>query len=182
MDISKRPDPVMAKDFENVTLSSGIIHNFTEIDYDRMSSFPLGKVSNGCDIFICSVTCPDSANTFMRDIVPRLKSGEALIMANYVRSDEDLNIWTRIFKLKAFYRPEAINQIYQAAYHGKLKSHNDVHRFLDSYLSNVPLERVYSSYNVKLAALSALFTTASLYKNFNVIQTPATVKSKERSI
>jgi hypothetical protein len=178
MDISNRPSLVKISDFSNDTLSTGTIDKFSESDYDRMSSFPMGEVRNGCDIFICSVTCPDSANAFIRNIAPRLKDGDALIMANFIRSDDDLNIWTRIFKLKASYRPEAINQIYQAAYNRKVKTHDDVHKFLDAYLSNVPLSRVYSGYDVRLAALSGLFTTACLYKNFNITATPTTVKSK----
>lgn len=178
MDISARPALIKISDFSSIDYKISNFHTPSDAERERLSTVPLGPLTTQSDIFICSVTCGDSANAFIREITPRLHSGEGILFANFIRNDNDLNVWTRIFKLKWIYRAEAVNQIYQAAYKNKINNTKEIHSFLDDYLSNIPLERVNSSFDINIAAISGLMTTVVLRENYHVSTTPVTTRLK----
>lgn len=97
-------------------------------------------------------------------------------MANYIRSDNDLNVWARLFKLKAEFRMPMIAKVYKAAYDNKITDYNGLHKFLDENLSSVPLDQVNSYYDLQTSAIAALTTTTALHSLYGVSQTPFKAK------
>lgn len=172
MDISSRPSAVKIIDFLSVDLKKASPNNLTPQDIENTCAFPVGNVTKSSEIFIFSVTCPFSANSFIRDVVPELNKGSGLVLANFVRSDNDLNVWVRISKLKYQYRMGFVADIYKAAYDGKIKTYDQLNKFIDEQFKSVPLSKVNPYHSVERSSRSALATTATLNSVYRVTSTP----------
>lgn len=172
MDISLRPSTVKINDFLNVELVKAAPERLTPQDIENTCAFPIGNITKASEIFIFSVTCPFSANSFIRDVVPELKKGSGIILANFIRSDNDLNVWVRISKLKYQYRMGLIADIYKSAFDNKIKTYEQLNSFIDEQFKSVPLNKVNSYHSVEKASRSALVTTASLNSTYGITSTP----------
>lgn len=178
MDISARPKMVKIDDFKFLSGKSIQKNSIGTAEAQVMSTFPVGTLTRDSNIFIFSVTCGDSAHQFIRDIIPRIKNGESFLLANMLRHDADLNIWTRIFKLKAEYRMVLVLRLYK-----EILAHNglgigETHKMIDKYLSSVPLEQVYSGYSLEQASASGIMTSAALREIYSVNATPVLTRIK----
>ncbi|PPC61276.1 hypothetical protein C1Y41_18780 [Pantoea sp. ICBG 1758] len=178
MDLSARPKLLKISDVKIQSIEPAKNHVFGGAETQLMSSFPIGKISNNSKIFIFSTSCGDSANQFIEEIVPRIKSGESILLANMLRHDPDLNVWTRIFKLKAEYRMVLVAQIFKEFYDKNGLSMDGIHKVIDKYLSSVPLQQAYSGYSPEKAALSGIVTSIALKNFYNVSATPVLTQIK----
>jgi hypothetical protein len=179
MDLSAKPQQLKISDFLNIKLADGKDQKVSPAMLDTLSIFPIGDINENSEIFIFSVSCGDSLNRYLKDVLPRIKKGDSFLLANFLRHDNDLNVWTRIYKLKASYRMILVTKIYQEWNRvGKDFPMTKIHKVIDEYLSSVPLEQVYSGYDAKQAAISGIVTTAALQSIYGVTSTPVISKLK----
>jgi hypothetical protein len=178
MDLSAKPKTVKIDDFNFVSVKPIKDHTFGLTDAQAMSTFPIGPVTKDSKIFIFSVSCGSSVDQFIKEIVPRIQKGEPVLLANMLRHDADLNVWTRIFKLKSEYRMGLVTKIYKETYDKKGLSMDGIHKVIDRYLSSVPLEKVYSGYSLEQAAVSGILTSFALRELYNVTATPVFTRIK----
>lgn len=178
MDLSAKPKPLKISDVKLQSLKPAKDHVFGTADAQLMSTFPIGQVSKDNQIFIFSTSCGDSAHKFIKEIAPRIQKGEPILLANILRHDADLNVWTRIFKLRAEYRMVLVTKIYKQMYDKNGLSMGGIHNVIDKYLSSVPLEQVYSGYSLEHAAISGITTSMALKDLYNVTSTPVLTRIK----
>lgn len=178
MDLSAKPKTMKISDvkFQSVDLAKDQV--FTAADAQLMSTFPIGQVSDNSKIFIFSTSCGDSAHKFIKEIAPSIQNGEPILLANILRHDADLNVWTRIFKLRAEYRMVLVTKIYKEMYDKNGLSMDGIHDVIDKYLSSVPLEQVYSGYSLEHAAISGITTSLALKDLYGVTATPLLTRIK----
>lgn len=173
MDLSAKPEQLKISDFQNIEVRKSESQLLTSQTIETMSTFPVWDVNKNSNIFIFSLSCGDSVDRYINDILPRVQKKEPFILANMLRHDHDLNVWTRVFKLNYHYRMVLINKIFQDSYkRGKKFSMQSIHKIIDEYLSSVPLAQVYSGYDTKKAALSGILTSVALREIYNVTTTP----------
>ncbi|MGQ4694761.1 hypothetical protein [Enterobacter asburiae] len=180
MDISARPKQFKVSDFQKINLSSESGNALSNGDLENSCTVLVGSVNEKSEIFVFSLTCPFSEKIFITQIVPMIKSGKSLIMANFIRNDYDLNIWVRLAKIKSAYRMAIVSALYKYEFDGHIstefdgqsKNYNDIQKTLDKILSNVPIDKVNSSYTPEHAAISSLVTTAALNQLYGVTTTP----------
>ena len=179
MDLSAKPEQLKISDFYNVQIKKPESIVVTPSLEETMSTFPAWKLNKDSNIFIFSVSCGDSIDRYIKDILPRIQKGEPFLLANFLRHDADLNVWTRIFKLKLVYRMVLVTKIFQDSYKkGRKFSMESIHKVIDSYLSSVPLKQVYSAYDTRQAGASGVLTTVALQRIYNVTATPVVTKLK----
>lgn len=173
MDLSAKPEQLKISDFQNIDIEKSESQLLTPQLIETMSTFPVWDVKKNSNIFIFSISCGDSVDRFINDIYPRVLKKEPFILANILRHDEDLNVWTRIFKLNYNYRMVLINKIFHDSYkRGRKFSMQSIHKVIDDYMSSVPLVQIYSGYDTKKAALSGVLTSVALKEIYNVTTTP----------
>ena len=173
MDLSAKPEQLKISDFQNIEVKKSESQLLTSQTIETMSTFPVWDVNKSSNIFIFSISCGDSVDRFIKDVFPRVQRKEPFILANILRHDHDLNVWTRIFKLKHNYRMVLINKIFQDSFkRGAGFSMKSIHKVIDEYLSSVPLVQVYTGYDTKTAALSGILTSVALKEIYNVTTTP----------
>lgn len=180
MDISAHPKQFKVSDFSTVNLTSGVGRKLSHNDLENSCAIPVGNVNKNSGIFIFSLTCPFSEKAFITQVVPMLRSGKSMVMANFIRNDYDLNIWIRLAKIKAAYRMSVVSALYKYEFDGRIstefdgqrKNYNDIQEMLDKILSNMPIDKVNASYTPERAAISSLVTTAGLNQLYGVIATP----------
>ena len=179
MDLSARPEQLKISDFADITIEKTQKQSITPQIVETMSTFPVWNPGKNNNIFIFSVSCGDSIHRYVTDILPRLKKKEPFLMANMLRHDDDLNVWTRIFKLNFYYRMVLVDKIFMDSHRrGESFSMRSIHKVIDEYLSSVPLSQAYSGYNIKTAALSGILTSVALKQTYNVTQTPVVTMLK----
>lgn len=179
MDLSAKPAELKISYFEKIKIEKANNQILTPSLEDTMSAFPVWKLDRNSNIFIFSISCGDSIDRYIKDILPRIQKGESFLLANFLRHDGDLNVWTRIFKLKLIFRIVLVTKIFQDSYNrGKHFSMDSIHNVIDAYLSSVPLEQVYSGYDTQQAAVSGILTTVALQKVYNVTATPVVTMLK----
>ena len=172
MDLSARPKTVRIDDFKFLYGKSIKGRSVGPAEAQAMSTFPIGPITKDSNIFIFSISCGDSVHQFINEIAPRIQKGESFLLANMLRHDADLNVWTRVFKLKVEYRMVLVTRIYKETYDKKGLSMEGIHKVIDKYLSSVPLEQVYSGYSLEQASVSGIMTSAALRELYNVNATP----------
>ncbi|EME8859692.1 hypothetical protein WAA39_002330 [Enterobacter mori] len=176
MDISARPKTFQVLDFKGLTIDSSSKPQIQTKDLESLTAFPSGDITKDSQIFVFSLTCHFSADAFVHQIVPAIAAGKTFILANYTRSDNDLNLWVRIAKLKAIHRIPYIANMYKEAVTGKLKTYKDVQKYFDKVLANVSIDHVNPYFSAEGAAISALFNTGVITNIYGVKATPYTGK------